>query len=572
MPTATETRLPASGSDHKAINNDREDYNDNGRRKLDAGTAVHGYNDNSQQHEPFVRSHTKISSIDTALVIHSPSEDSRNSQQLLQQRYRWGWDNDASVGGSNNNNSIGITDNLSTTTNCGGVINANQYSTANGTSSHCHYKQEDDSDIPHFVDIKQEHHPLNNSQPTQENRNNDNKASGIKKRDKRENKDDSDVWLDETQQLLNNAKKRRLGTILVGNAVHNTEEWIKQLQNKRNNAKGRGLGLSLVGISSNIPDFNQGFSSINDDEDSTKGVFGSVASYNGGTADLIITRGGALLDDTSTTQSNSNNTGNHDMDMDDSIGGGSSSDTSMCDYMDSSNGRDMSSSDTAIRDDKGINRGGDESMDMLADASGDNSIGHFSGTGSGDCRGGAITEANTSGDDDSFEWGTLTNVGIDGMGRDSDEEDSIESLPPNPIRRSPDTVINEDEWFNWGGILYLKSFYPGLYQHSIEQTQLQQQQLLRRQQKRAYEQQQDELQKYSKSSNQIPSHELYEAAPEEVMPKHMVERAKSSRSTCVYCHSSIGQGSVRVGLLDEVSGVYMNYCHLECWVVPNEVL
>jgi len=555
MPTATEIRLPASGSDDKAINNSREEYEDDRGRILAADTAVDGSINDNSQHEPFTPSHNKASS-SNALVIHSPSEDSRNSQQLQQQRNRWGWSNLARDN-NNNNNSIGdISDihNASITTNYGDAINASH------VNKSALYQQNNNSYIPRVVNIEQKYHPLNNTQVTKQIiRYNNNKASTINKREKN-HKDSSDVWLDEEQKKQlnksNSAKRRRISivdeTIQVGNVVYDRKEWINQLQNKINNAKGRGLGLSLPAISGINQDFNEGFSCFND-EDSIQGVFGSVGSYNGG-ADLFITRGGALLDDTS-TQSNSNNTGNHDMDMDDMEEG-------------------MSSSDTAIRDDKGINRGGDESMDMLVDASGDNSTGHFSGTGSGDCRGGAITDANTSGDDDSFEWGTLTDVGIDGMGRDSDEEDSIESLPPNPIRRSLDTVINEDEWFNWGGILYLKSYYPVLYQHSIEQAQLQQQRLLRRQQQRAYKEQQDELlQKYStSSSNQIASHELYEAAPEEVMPKYLAERARSSRSTCVYCYSSIEQGSVRVGLLDEVSGGYMNYCHLGCWVVPDEVL
>lgn len=337
MPTATaaEIRLPAGGSDDNAINDGKEEYNDGGC-VLDASAAVDGsINNNSQQHEPFTpSSHNKASSIDNALVIHSPSEDSRDSQQLRQQRNRWNWENDASVADSNNN-SIGISDNLSTRTNHGGVINASRIN----KSAHGVYQQ-NNTNIPRVVNIEQKYHPLNNTQVTKQiNKYNNNKASGIKRRDKRENKDDSDVWLDEKQELLNNVKKRRLGTILVGNAVHNTEEWINQLQNKRNNARGRGLGLSLVGISSNIQDFNEGFSSINDDEDSTKGVFGSVASYNGG-ADLFITRGGALLDDTS-TQSNSNSSGNHDMDMDDSIGGVSSSNTSVRDDKDSSVGGDV---------------------------------------------------------------------------------------------------------------------------------------------------------------------------------------------------------------------------------------
>ena len=237
MPTATELRLPAAagGSDGKAINDDKEEYNDNGGRALDAGTAVHGcINDNSQQHKPFTPSHNKPSS-SNALVIHSPSEDSRNSQQLQQQRNRWNWEN--------NNNSIGdISDihNASTTTNYGDAINASH------VNKSALYQQNNNSYIPRVVNIEQKYHPLNNTQVTQQIiRYNNNNVSTINKREKN-HKDSSDVWLEEEQKKQldksNSAKRRRISivdeTIQVGNVVYNRKEWIKQLQNKRNNAKG----------------------------------------------------------------------------------------------------------------------------------------------------------------------------------------------------------------------------------------------------------------------------------------------------------------------------------------------
>jgi len=562
MPTATETRLPADGSDDIALNNGREEYKDDGGRILAASAAVDDcINNNSQQHEPFTpSSHNKPSSIN-ALVIHSPSEDSRDSQQLQQQRNRWNWENDASVADSNNN-SIGISDNLSTRTNHGGVINASRIN----KSAHGVYQQ-NNTNIPRVVNIEQKYHPLNNTQVTKQiNKYNNNKASGIKKRDKRENKDDSDVWLDEKQELLNNVKKRRLGTILVGNAVHNTEEWINQLQNKRNNARGRGLGLSLVGISSNIQDFNEGFSSINDDEDSTKGVFGSVVSYNGG-ADLIITRRGALLDDTS-TQSNSNSSGNHDMNMDNSIGGGSSSDISIRDDKDISDGGDVS---TTASDERAVVLvdGEDnatyeadmfDAVMMVAKTLGSGMVYTYGQQdGSGDCvnRGGGIISPVPNSDGDSVEWGTLPDVGIDGMGT-SDDEDSIksdnkESPPPRRRRAS----VDEDDDIEWIDI----SKPPQQQQPQEEEVQ-------------SFEHQEDELlQKYS-TSNQIQSYKLYEAVPEEEMLDYMAERAKSSISTCTSCNNTIGQGSIRVGILDMATGRYRSYRHLDCFLrdVPVELL
>ena len=179
--------------------------------------------------------------------------------------------------------------------------------------------------------------------------------------------------------------------------------------------------------------------------------------------------------------------------------------------------------------------------------------------GSGDC---AISPVPNS-DGDSVEWGTLRDVGIDGMGL-SDDEDSITSdddeRPPPPRRRK--TSVDEDDDIEWIDI------------SKSPQQQQQQQQQPQEEEVQSFEHQEDELlQKYS-TSNQIQSHELYEAAHEEEMLGYMAERAKSSMSTCTSCGNTIGQRSIRVGILDTATGRYGSYRHLECFLrdVPVELL
>lgn len=79
------------------------------------------------------------------------------------------------------------------------------------------------------------------------------------------------------------------------------------------------------------------------------------------------------------------------------------------------------------------------------------------------------------------------------------------------------------------------------------------------------------LVKYGGSTN-IPSCELYAAAEVEVMPMYMAELAKSGRSKCQYCYSTIGKGSMRVGSLDRISGSYGKWYHSGCWTIPVSLL
>ena len=286
-------------------------------------------------------------------------------------------------------------------------------------------------------------------------------------------------------------------------------------------------------------------------------MFGSVASYNGG-ADLLITRGGALLDDTS-TQSNSNNSGNHDMDMDDSI-----SDISIRDD------KDISAITAALDEKRAVilvdGEGATYEADMFdaqwmvarALGSGMKCV-YGQQDGSGDCvnRGRGIISPVPNSDGDSVEWGTLRDVGIDGMGL-SDDEDSIisdneESPPPRRRRAS----VDEDDNIEWIDI----SKSPQQQQPQEEEVQ-------------SFKHQEDDLLTKYSTSNQIQSHELYEAVPEEEMMDYMAERAKSSMSTCTSCNNTIGQGSIRVGILDMATGRYRNYRHLDCFLrdVPVELL
>lgn len=71
---------------------------------------------------------------------------------------------------------------------------------------------------------------------------------------------------------------------------------------------------------------------------------------------------------------------------------------------------------------------------------------------------------------------------------------------------------------------------------------------------------------------------LWEAAGEEI-PGYCVELAKSGRSSCkqkTKCRKqctdvSIGFGEIRCGSLDDMSGGYTRWNHLNCWAVPAKI-
>jgi len=123
---------------------------------------------------------------------------------------------------------------------------------------------------------------------------------------------------------------------------------------------------------------------------------------------------------------------------------------------------------------------------------------------------------------------------------------------------------------------------------------------------------------FGKSDN-VPSYDYYEDAAMEEMPTYFVELAKSGRSRCVKCKLSkdskktkkttfekeqegsaievnentcteitttqtaavsttvkksteyIPKSAIRVGSLDETSGTYGRWNHLQCWRVPSKV-
>lgn len=76
------------------------------------------------------------------------------------------------------------------------------------------------------------------------------------------------------------------------------------------------------------------------------------------------------------------------------------------------------------------------------------------------------------------------------------------------------------------------------------------------------------------------SWDFYYEAAEEDMPSYRVELAKSGRSKCKQtskigkkcgADTSIGQGEIRCGSLDDESGGYGRWHHLKCWRVPAKV-
>lgn len=80
----------------------------------------------------------------------------------------------------------------------------------------------------------------------------------------------------------------------------------------------------------------------------------------------------------------------------------------------------------------------------------------------------------------------------------------------------------------------------------------------------------------------FPSWDFYQAASEEPVPLYRVELAKSDRSKCAAkgsaakCFSDkadllITKGSIRIGSLNDVSGSYGRWIHLECWRIPSKV-
>ena len=80
-----------------------------------------------------------------------------------------------------------------------------------------------------------------------------------------------------------------------------------------------------------------------------------------------------------------------------------------------------------------------------------------------------------------------------------------------------------------------------------------------------------------------PSWEYYAAAAEETVPIYRVEPAKSGRSACSMAARGpntrcvrgapfkIPKGELRVGSIDDESGSYSRWVHLECWRVPVKI-
>ena len=76
-----------------------------------------------------------------------------------------------------------------------------------------------------------------------------------------------------------------------------------------------------------------------------------------------------------------------------------------------------------------------------------------------------------------------------------------------------------------------------------------------------------------------PSWDFFYAAAETPVPMYRVELAKSGRSKCrakgsakkCDADSVIAKAEIRVGSLNEDTGTYWNWKHLQCWRVPNRV-
>ena len=79
--------------------------------------------------------------------------------------------------------------------------------------------------------------------------------------------------------------------------------------------------------------------------------------------------------------------------------------------------------------------------------------------------------------------------------------------------------------------------------------------------------------------DQHPMYEFFQEAAEEPVPLYRCELAKSGRSSCMAQGSAIKHGanifisksSIRIGHIDEISGTYTKWVHLECWRVPSRI-
>lgn len=82
------------------------------------------------------------------------------------------------------------------------------------------------------------------------------------------------------------------------------------------------------------------------------------------------------------------------------------------------------------------------------------------------------------------------------------------------------------------------------------------------------------------TTSDTPSWDYFASAAEEAVPGYRVERAKSSRGTCKAkgkgkeCSTeeeNIEKGELRCGWLDQNSGAYGGWTHLDCWRVPSRI-
>lgn len=78
-------------------------------------------------------------------------------------------------------------------------------------------------------------------------------------------------------------------------------------------------------------------------------------------------------------------------------------------------------------------------------------------------------------------------------------------------------------------------------------------------------------QRKSDGKSYYPSSTFFNTAACQDVPGYAVEHAKSSRSTCVRCKTSIPVCAVRCGSLDLLSGTYGRWSHVKCWRVPVAV-
>eukprot|EP01135_Chromosphaera_perkinsii_P010512 Nk52_evm22s2152 gene=Nk52_evmTU22s2152 len=84
---------------------------------------------------------------------------------------------------------------------------------------------------------------------------------------------------------------------------------------------------------------------------------------------------------------------------------------------------------------------------------------------------------------------------------------------------------------------------------------------------------------YSRQPREYQSWDFYFNSTSEEVPLYKVELAKSGRSRCTMksslgkkCYdTTIPKGEIRVGSINEESGTYGRWCHLDCWRVPSKI-